>query len=329
MRHLYRPLRNSGCRIIDDVDFKDCRSLLLENEKLLIHLLLDKGGEPIRWLHKPSDTDFIWLSQKGFFPNHPLYTDYEMSYLGGWQEMFPEVSYNSSYRGATVFRGESAMTPWDYDIVKDEPEEIQVLLTNRIRSLPFLTSKRITLTSGSETVRIEETITNLSPSVTLEANWGHHLAYGAPFLDRECFISLDPGTLICNPKSGETWSWPLMEQNGDIVDLSRLPAPGTERELLYLLTQDNKYRITNPSRSVALEVRWDGTVWPYLWYWQNFMADTEAPFFGCDYNIGLEMFNVPPKLTLDEAVQRGLALAVPPLGSVSSWLEFTVCTHDS
>jgi hypothetical protein len=50
----------------------------------------------------------------------------------------------------------------------------------------------------------------------------------------------------------------------------------------------------------------------------------QYPFFGSDYNIGLEMFNVPPKLTLSEAVERGLALAVPPLGSITSWLEFEV-----
>ncbi|RAV20689.1 DUF4432 family protein [Paenibacillus contaminans] len=321
----YRPYRNAGCRIIDDIIYKGYRSLLLENDKLLIHLLLDKGGEPVRWLHKPTDTDFIWHSHNGLGPPHPLYAEYEIGYLGGWQEMFPEVSYTSAYRGGTVHRGESAVTPWDYRIVKDEPKEIKVLLVNQIRSMPFRTEKLITLTAGSAVVRIEETVRNLSPSTELEANWGHHLAYGHPFLGKESFITLGEGAKVFHPVTGESWKWPVMRLDGADTDLSIMPDAGTSRDLLYLSVPDSRYRLTNASTGVSLEVRWDGNVWPYLWYWQNFQADMQYPFFGSDYNIGLEMFNVPPKLTLSEAVERGLALAVPPLGSITSWLEFEVC----
>lgn len=318
---LYRSLRNEGCRIVDDIQYKGYRSLLLENEKLLIHLLLDKGAEPIRWLHKPTDTDFIWISGQGLVRANALYSDYQSSYMGGWQEMLPEVSYTSQYRGATVHRGESAVTPWDYRIIKDEPDEIQVVLTNSIRSLPLRVEKRITLTTGSGSVRIEETLYNLSPSTSVEANWGHHLAYGAPFVGREAVISLGEGAQICDPISGESWEWPYMIKDGAAVDLSIMPAPGTIRDLLYIKLAAYQYRVTHPLKDVALEVRWDGEVWPYLWYWQNFMADLDAPFFGRDYNIGLEMFNIPPKLTLSEAVEQGYALEIPAGGSISSWLE--------
>ncbi|WP_135546640.1 DUF4432 family protein [Paenibacillus cymbidii] len=327
---LYRPLRNAGCRIVDDLTFKGYRSLLLENESLLIHLLLDRGGEPVRWQHKPTDTDFIWLSQRGIDRPHPLYSnDYEISYLGGWQEMFPEVSYTSVYRNTTVHRGESAITPWDYTILQDDPERIEVQLVNRIRSMPFRTEKKIALTSGSAVVRIEETIVNLSSATALEANWGHHLAYGAPFLDRDTVAELTEGATVHHPATGESWPWPAARQNGAEVDLSRLPEPGTPRDLLYVRAADGKYRLTNRRRGVSLEVRWDQEVWPYLWYWQNFGHDSDAPFFGRDYNIGLEMFNVPPKLTLAEAAAQGLALVVPPNGSVSAWLEFEAITNPS
>ncbi|MCR8634121.1 hypothetical protein [Paenibacillus radicis (ex Xue et al. 2023)] len=319
---LYRPLRNSGCRIIDDIVFKGYRSLLLENEKLLVHLLLDKGGEPVRWLHKETDTDFIWFTEQGLSRAQPLYADYQDNYIGGWQEMLPEVSYTSQYRGATVHRGESAVTPWEYQIIKDERDEIQVRLINRIRSMPIVTEKIMTLKSGSGTVVIKETLHNRSDSTELEVNWGHHLAYGFPFLDQESFITLGDAAQIVHPRTGESWDWPKLVQNdGIIADLSLMPAEGTERELLYIRMTEHRYRLTNPRKQVALEVRWDGSVWPYLWYWQNFKADCDAPFYGCEYNIGLEMFNVPPKLTLSEAAKLGLALKVPAGGNISSWLE--------
>lgn len=324
---LYRRIRNEGCRITDDLVYKGYRSLLLENEQLLIHLLLDKGSEPARWLHKPTDTDLIWYSHHGLQHAHPLFADYQTTYIGGWQEMLPEVSYTHEYRGALLHRGECAVTPWDYEIEQDEREVVRVKLINRSRSLPVRIEKTYMLTENSSLVRIEETLYNEAPTVAIEVNWGHHLAYGAPFLTRELQIEIDPAARIVHPASGENWSWPHLPGNDGLIDLSRMPSPGTERNLLYIDTPDGKYRMINPERRVALEVRWDRQVWPYLWYWQNFMADKEAPFYGCDYNIGLEMFNVPPKLTVREAVERKLALVIPPGGTISSWLEFEISTE--
>ncbi|TVY08168.1 DUF4432 family protein [Paenibacillus cremeus] len=320
---LYRKHRLFGCRITDDLTYKGYRSILLENETLLIHLLLDKGSEPIRWLHKPTDTDFIWQTRMGLLPVHHLYPDYQMSYIGGWQEMFPEVSFTHEYRGATLHRGESAITPWDYEIVFDTPEQIQVRLTNRLRSLPFRIEKTITMRQGDSRVKIDEAIHNESP-VTLEANWGHHLAYGAPFLSETSRIELEPGALVHHPGMEQTLAWPNARQGDDLVDLSRMAAPGTKRDLLYVTMAEGMYRLRRPEDGLALQVRWDTSVWPYLWYWQNYAADSDAPFFACDYNIGLEMFNVPPKLTVAEAVKQGVAIVVPPGGSRHAWLEIEV-----
>jgi hypothetical protein len=60
-----------------------------------------------------------------------------MTYFGGWQEMFPEVSETHVYRGATLHRGEAALVPWDYEIVKDDPDEVIILLTARMQSMPL------------------------------------------------------------------------------------------------------------------------------------------------------------------------------------------------
>ncbi|MDF2645994.1 MAG: hypothetical protein K0Q73_1799 [Paenibacillus sp.] len=51
--------------------------------------------------------------------------------------MFPEVSETHVYRGATLHRGEAALVPWDYEIVKDDPDEVIILLTARMQSMPL------------------------------------------------------------------------------------------------------------------------------------------------------------------------------------------------
>ena len=317
--------RNYGCRIIQDLVYKQYRAVMLENEKLQIILLLDRGGEPIRWLHKPSDTDFIWSTRMGLMPPNALYPDYQMTYPGGWQEMMPEVSYTHTYRGVTVHRGETAVSPWDCDIIRDEAEEIHIRLTHRLRSLPLFIEKHIILRSGETKVRFEEKVTN-EASVKIETNWGHHLAYGAPFIDASSRVEFTTGAVVIDPISGKRWDWPIAGQTGseELIDLSVLPAAGTARELLAVEAVDGKYGIYNPLTRLGLEVRWDQQVWPYIWYWQNFGADGDAPFFSTEYNIGLEMFNVMPKLTLAEAALNGQAIELEPHGSVSAWLEFEV-----
>lgn len=319
--------RSSGCRITDHLTYHQYRAVQLENEKIQILLLPDRGGEPIRWLHKPTDTEFIWLTRVGLLPPHSLYPDYQMTYPGGWQEMMPEVSYTSEYRGTTVHRGETAVTPWDMQIIRDEQSEIRIRLTHRLRSLPLRIEKDFILKSGETRVRIEETVLNEAP-VPMETNWGYHLAYGAPFLTPNSTISFAEGAKICQPQTGEEWAWPSAIQGGERVDLSRLPEKGAERDLLYVKTTDGKYQIHSPEKKLDLEVRWDQQVWPYVWYWQNFGADGDAPFFSCEYNIGLEMFNIPPKLTLAEAVEQGYALQLEPHGTLTSWLEFEVIESD-
>lgn len=316
--------RSSGCRITSDLIYNKYRAVLLENEKLQIILLLDRGGEPIRWLHKPTDTDFIWKTRLGLQPPHALFPDYQMTYPGGWQEMMPEVSYTHTYRGTTVHRGETAVSPWEMQIIRDEEQEVRIRLTHRVRSLPLYVEKDFILRSGETTVRIEETVKNEAP-VRVETNWGYHLAYGAPFINENSRVHFPPGaTVIQQSPLQDEWPWPNAVQDGVTIDLTRMPPRGTHRDLMAVKSTEGVYTIENPDMGLGLKVRWDQHVWPYVWYWQNFGSDGDAPFFSVEYNIGLEMFNIPPKLTLAEAAAAGLALELEPFGSQSSWLEFEV-----
>ena len=51
--------RNYGCRISDDYTCKGLRTLFMENEKLRVSFLLDKGTDIFEFLHKPQGIDFM------------------------------------------------------------------------------------------------------------------------------------------------------------------------------------------------------------------------------------------------------------------------------
>ena len=60
----YTHERNYGCRLIEYI-YKGLRTITLENEIIRVTILIDKGTDIIEFLHKPSDTDFMWRSLLG------------------------------------------------------------------------------------------------------------------------------------------------------------------------------------------------------------------------------------------------------------------------
>ena len=61
----YQLERNHGCRVSDAWTFRGLKTAVIENELLRIVVLIDKGADIYQFVHKPSDTDFLWRSPWG------------------------------------------------------------------------------------------------------------------------------------------------------------------------------------------------------------------------------------------------------------------------
>ena len=92
----YHHNRNYGCRISEPT-LRGYRCVSLENEKLRVTVLADKGADIYEFLYKPRDIDFMWRTWVGlrershFVPTSSragsgAHMDF---YEGGWQELFP------------------------------------------------------------------------------------------------------------------------------------------------------------------------------------------------------------------------------------------------
>ena len=104
----------------------------------------------------------------------------------------------------------------------------------------------------------------------LEAMWGHHPAYGAPFLSGACRIDTNARTVHAddeiggplNPLTkGATFTWPHGERDGVSTDLSRVAGPDDPpHETMAYLTdfagEHGWYGITNTE--LGLGVGWSG-----------------------------------------------------------------------
>lgn len=327
---MYR--RNWGCRI-HEITLAGLRAIVLENELLRVTVLADKGGDIVEFCHKPRDRDFAWLAPRGLrdprdiaggaADDAALFHD---QYEGGWQEIFPNGGAPATYRGAALAQhGEVAELPWDAVVVTDDPAQVAVRLTVRTRRFPFRLAKTFRLVSGEPTLVIEEELRNES-GVDLDAMWGHHIVFGAPFLRPGARIRMPAGVRVIphetaiNPperRVSEAGPWPVPDGT---TDLSVVPEPGTPSDIVYLTGfLEGWYEVAD-----ALRVEWDTEVLPYVWMWQELGAWRDYPWWGEAYVVGLEPFSSIPTNGLAEAVENGSALRVPAGGCRTLWLRATV-----
>jgi hypothetical protein len=329
----FRDQRNWGARL-RDVTYLGMRVIVLENEFLRLGILAGKGADLIELNYKPRDLDFVWLSPGGVRnPNSRTATTDDPvahfldTYPGGWQEVFPSGGAPSEYGGARFGQhGEVYALPWDVDIVEDTEQSVAVRLLVRTAKMPFSLTKTFRLSSGQPSFTLDETVINES-AVRLPVMWGQHITFGRPFLGPGCTIRLPAGVeSIPHPTdiapggrrlaSTVSFSWPNAAdgENGPL-DFSVIPTPGTPSDLIYMTGFPERsawYEILDDSRGVGARIEWDRDTMPYLWYWQEFGAHTDYPWYGRNYNIGLEPFSSFPTNGLAEAVKNGTAMYVGP-----------------
>ena len=322
----YQHNRNYGCRITELV-LEGHRCVALENEKLRVTIIADKGTDIYEFLYKPRDVDLMWRSWTGlrprahFVPSSPRAEGAHMDYYeGGWQELFPNCGGLSVHQGGEIGQhGEVLLLPWRYTITRDEPSEIEVRFEVRTVRTPFHLVKTVSLRRNEAVLRIHERVTNESGQ-EVNFTWGHHPALGWPFVDESCRVDLPacrirtfgdftPATSRLAPD--QTSEWPLAEGvDGEQVDLSRIPGPDAAASDMVFLEgiADGWYAVTNTRLGIGFAMRYPADVYKQLWYWQVYRGGRDYPWWSATYNIALEPCATLPMLS--HAVARGEALSL-------------------
>ncbi|HEY3181749.1 MAG TPA: DUF4432 family protein [Gaiellaceae bacterium] len=310
--------RNWGARV-REFEWLGMPAVTLENELLRVGVLAGRGSDVFELLYKPRDVDFVWLTAGGFRPADTFVDGYG----GGWQEILPNGGAPSSYAGASFGQhDEVSMLPWDYAVVEDTEERVVVRLSVACAKTPLRLVKELRLEAGSARLDVDETLVNESPS-SVRLMWGHHLAFGAPFLAPGARIRLPDGVdgiphrtaLNANGRrvAAERFRWPLASSpEGEQVDLSVLPPQGTASEIVYLSGFPPEAWYEVGGEDLGFRVTWDAAVMPYLWFWQEFGRTVGYPWYGRHWNVGLEPFSSYPTNGLAEAVANGTALELAP-----------------
>lgn len=315
----------------------------MENEYLRLTILADKGADVYEFLYKPNDTDFMWRTPIGLhnpathIPTNTTATGPFMDhYEGGWQEIFPSGGAENVHKGVSYGQhGEACQLPWSVRINEDTPEQVSCTFSLRTLRTPFLLERTLTLKSGEPLLHISETLYNLSPEPQ-EFMWGHHLAFGEPFLDEHCRIDtgakrieIDDRPFSPNQRfqPGANFEYPLANMtDGREVDFRQvLPKTARTMDMAYFTELDQPwFALTNTKQKLGFGMRFDKAVFDAIWCWQVFGGGQGAPWFSQTYNLGLEPFSAWPGHGLAEAHAKGRSKSIPGNGSIQTHLTAVV-----
>lgn len=284
----------------------------LSNPFISVIVLPEKGADIYTLEDRQTGIDVLWKRQElrplGYGRLAPdSQTAWLEVYEGGWQEILPNGGNPNHYKGVELtFHGESTMLPWEYTIVTQTDAEIVVDFTVQLYRTPFQIHRRMSLNATSPTLYLHETVTNLTAE-TLEFMWGHHPAFGAPFLSEHTRLHTSARTVLTDtdytsPHSplggGLKGNWPLVTgKDGQQVDLSIIPSENEVRGLYAYLTDFDgqpEYTLTNDQLNLGVKCTWSGEVFRCLWLWQEMHAGTGFPFYSQTYTMAVEPWSSYP-----------------------------------
>jgi hypothetical protein len=181
----------------------------------------------------------------------------------------------------------------------------------------------MSLRAGEAVLLIEETLTN-EGAEPMAYMWGHHPAFGAPFLSSDCRIDLPHGELIVETMEdaagtrlmgGGRHAWPYVaDGEADPIDFSCPDPAGSGHEDLGYVTNlpEGWYAITNQAQQVGFALTWSLDRFPYLWVWRQFNQSGGYPWYGQVYTMALEPWSSYPSAGLPTAIENGTAGQIAP-----------------
>jgi hypothetical protein len=326
---MYTYGRKTGCRLSLDYTYRGMRVAFLENEVMRVGILLDKGADVFEFTYKPRDLDFLWQSplemRKPFVATSALpegaFHDY---YFGGWQEVLPSAGwasepYMGTYQG---LHGEVALLPFQAAITEDTPELVSLKTWVRLYRTPLALERSMSMKKGMPAVFIHERLVN-EADMEFAVIWGHHPAFGAPFLDENCVVNAPAKKVeVLSYHTNGLWEpggdydFPMVpnRRSGQLQDITKvLPASTRSVDVVFFKElSEGWYTFTNPQLGVGFGMSWDASLFKYLWMWQVYGGHTDYPWYGRTYNVALEPFSSYPPAGVPNAIQNGSALILKP-----------------
>lgn len=340
---MYTYGRKEGCRISTDYTYRGMRVAFLENELLQVGVLIDKGADIFTFVYKPKDLDFMWQSpielRKPFVSTSALpegaFHDY---YYGGWQEVLPSAGWASepylgTYQG---LHGEVSLLPFQYRVLEDDASRVHLKVWVRTYRSPLTLEREMWVERDKPVLFFKERLHNESPA-DFAIMWGHHPAFGEPFLDDSCYVQAPAKKVevldfhrngLWEPNGDYDFPMVKNRRTGELQDITNVLSKEA-RSVDVVFFKELKagwYGLTNRNLNLGFGLAWDVQLFEYLWMWQVYGGHDDYPWYGRTYNCALEPFTSYPPAGIKNAIDNGTARVMKPFETIET--EFVAVAYE-
>lgn len=323
--------------------YRGIDAAFLENEHLRVMILPGKGGDVLEFRDKRTDVDVLWHADHRWEPPGDRYVPTETAttwhdhYPGGWQVNLPVAGTGREIDGSAYgLHGESALVPWEASVTEDSGAAVELTLTTELVRYPFALERVLRLPAGEPRLQVRESVTN-EGGVAVEYAWQQHVALGEPLLGPAARLDVPARTGVTEAVSPalrtgrladeRTFEWPeAPTRDGGTTDLRVVPpaSEGLHDQCYATDLEAGWYAMTNPDLDLGFAFTFPTDPFECVWYWQALGGYEEAPFWGRNYNVGLEPTTAYP-LDADRQRANGTMKTLAPGGTVEA--TFTAGTY--
>ena len=321
---------DSGPSVSTEYAYRGIDAAFLENDHLRVMVLPGKGGDVLEFRDKRTDVDVLWHADHNWEPPGERYVPsadgatWLDHYPGGWQVNLPVAGDGMAIPGSEYgLHGESALVPWEATVTRDDDEGVALRLTTDLVRYPFSLEREFRLPAGEPCLTVDERVTNKG-GVELEYAWQQHLTLGRPLVGKTARLDLPASTGVTESTGEpfqhgrlageETFDWPVAPtRDGGTADLREIPPEEAGyHDQCYVTDLDaGWYALTNPTLDLGFAFTFPTDPFECVWYWQPLGGFEEAPYWGRNYNVGLEPTTAYP-LSVDEQRAGGRMETLAP-----------------
>jgi hypothetical protein len=247
--------------------------LRLSTQTLVAEVLPGLGGTIWSLTRRTDGVELFWAAPWGLIargaPPRPgtgqaLAAD---ASPGGWQTLFPNGGDSVSVHGVEWgFDGEVRTTFFDWEFTGSS-----LVMTGRLARSPFEISKIISLRDHELT--LGETIRNVGGE-RVEAIWGSRVSFGGGLVGPDTVIDTAATIVRPDPEYSRMTSyddlspWPRGHGTDSMINLRTVPGPDAGQSRMAYLSDFSRpwLRVSRPSQALTVDLEWDGSSWPHVWY---------------------------------------------------------------
>jgi hypothetical protein len=282
------------------------RTIILENDKIRVTILLDYGAKIFEFVLKDRSRDLLYHNPRVEIRTPVFGVNVDNWWHGGIDECIP-TGKPSLYNGEEYpYLGELWSLPWEYTIEEHTPTRLTVRLWRHTIISPLLIERWMSLNSGQSIVEMKHRITNLGFK-DFQFLWGIHPGIAISKTSRidlpSCDVIIDES--LPNNRLGSkntTYKWPYAKTvDGRTVDMRKVLPPESQTLDMHYATnlEEGWFSVTDTSSKTGIGFVFPKDIFKCIWLWLVY-----GGWRGL-YCVAVEPWTGYPG-RLDEAVRNGM-----------------------